>query len=71
MTVTTALDDASVNQLVRLDRELETVLTSFDSSYAWNDVFLTPRVRESFETLGILQFENADPEEQDRALGLA
>ena len=32
---------------------------------------LTPRVRESFERLGILQFENADPEAQDRALGLA
>jgi hypothetical protein len=32
---------------------------------------LTPRVRGSFEKLGIIQFENADPEEQDRQLGLA
>ena len=31
---------------------------------------LSPRVRESFAQLGILEFENADPEEQDRALGL-
>ena len=32
---------------------------------------LSPRVREAFSGLGILEFENADPEEQDRALGLA
>jgi len=32
---------------------------------------LSPRVRESFAGLGILEFENADTEEQDRALGLA
>jgi hypothetical protein len=32
---------------------------------------LSPRVRTSFEKLGILQFENADPEAQDRELGLA
>ena len=32
---------------------------------------LGPRVRESFERLNILQFEDADPEQQDRALGLA
>ena len=31
---------------------------------------LTPRVRESFERMGILHFENADPEAQDAALGL-
>ena len=31
---------------------------------------LTPRVRQAFEQLDILQFEAADPEEQDRALGL-
>jgi hypothetical protein len=30
---------------------------------------LTPRVRESFAKLGILQFEDQDPEAQDRALG--
>jgi hypothetical protein len=27
---------ASVNQIEHLDRELETILTSFDTSYAWN-----------------------------------
>jgi hypothetical protein len=32
---------------------------------------LTPRVRDAFERLGILEFEHADPEAQDRALGLA
>jgi hypothetical protein len=31
---------------------------------------LTPRVREAFARLGILEFEHADPEAQDRALGL-
>jgi hypothetical protein len=31
---------------------------------------LTPRVRKAYEQLGVLQFENADPEAQDRALGL-
>jgi hypothetical protein len=32
---------------------------------------LSPRVRAAFDRLGILEFENADPEAQDRALGLA
>jgi hypothetical protein len=32
---------------------------------------LRPRVRAAFADLGILEFEDADPEEQDRALGLA
>ena len=32
---------------------------------------LRPRVRDAFEGLGILRFEDADPEAQDRALGLA
>ena len=32
---------------------------------------ITPRVREAFGGLGIIQFEDADPEAQDRALGLA
>jgi hypothetical protein len=32
---------------------------------------LTPRVRKSFEELGIIQFENVDPEAIDRQLGLA
>lgn len=32
---------------------------------------LTPRVREAFGTLDIIQFEDADPEAEDRKLGLA
>jgi hypothetical protein len=32
---------------------------------------LTPRVREAFGRLDIIQFEDADPEGEDRALGLA
>ena len=32
---------------------------------------LTPRVRQAFEEMKILQFEDANPEEQDRALGIA
>jgi hypothetical protein len=32
---------------------------------------LTPRVREAFARLGILQFESYDPTQQDRALGFA
>lgn len=31
---------------------------------------LTPRVREAYQRMGVLQFEDADPEAQDRALGL-
>jgi hypothetical protein len=31
---------------------------------------LTPRVREAFGGMGILEFESFDPEAQDRALGL-
>ena len=32
---------------------------------------LTPRVREAFTKLGIIEFEDFDPTEQDRKLGLA
>jgi hypothetical protein len=32
---------------------------------------LSPRVRAGFEEIGILEFENADPDEQDRALGFS
>lgn len=32
---------------------------------------LTPRVREAFEKLEILEFENHDPDAEDRAIGLA
>src|SRR5438128_6787825 len=31
-----AATEERVNQLRRLDQELETILTSFDTSYAWN-----------------------------------
>jgi hypothetical protein len=31
---------------------------------------LTPRVRRAFEKLDVIQFEDADPAEQDRLLGL-
>jgi hypothetical protein len=31
---------------------------------------LGPRVRRAFEEMRILQFEDSDPEAQDRALGL-
>src|SRR4030095_2147802 len=33
-------------------------------------VLLTPRVRRAYDQIGVLQFEDADPEAQDRALGL-
>jgi hypothetical protein len=32
---------------------------------------ISPRVREAFEGLGIIEFEDFDPSEQDRQLGLA
>jgi hypothetical protein len=32
---------------------------------------LSPRMRDAFEKLGILEYENADPEAQDRELGFA
>jgi hypothetical protein len=32
---------------------------------------LTPRVRQGFSNLQIIQFEDADPEAMDRQLGLA
>ena len=32
---------------------------------------ISPRVREAFEKLGIIEFEDFDPEEQDRKLGIA
>ena len=32
---------------------------------------ITPRVRKAFEELQIIQFEDMDPDEQDRQLGFA
>ena len=31
---------------------------------------ISPRVREAFEKLDIIEFEDFDPEEQDRKLGI-
>ena len=51
---------ATTNTLERLDREHETILTSF-----------SPRVRQASPDLDIIRFEDHDPEEQDRQLGFA
>jgi len=40
---------AVVNQLVQLDEELETILTSFDSSYAWNYGSVKEGLRDLYE----------------------
>ena len=42
-------DAPVVNQLERLDKELETILTSFDTSYAWNYGSLKQGLRELYE----------------------
>src|SRR5207249_7646442 len=42
------IDDA-VNQLERLDEELETLLTSFDTSYAWNYGRVKEGLRDLYE----------------------
>jgi hypothetical protein len=39
----------AVNQLDRLDKELETILTSFDTSYAWNYGSLKEGLRDLYE----------------------
>ena len=44
------MSDAPVlNQLERVDKELETILTSFDTSYAWNYGSLKQGLRELYE----------------------
>ncbi len=40
---------SSLNQLQRLDRELETILTSFDTSYAWNYGSVKEGLRDLYE----------------------
>jgi hypothetical protein len=40
---------ASVNQIERLDRELETLLTSFDTNYAWNYASVKEGLRDLYE----------------------
>src|SRR3989441_911340 len=42
-------DLAAVNQLRRLDAELETILTSFDTSYAWNYGSVKEGLRDLYE----------------------
>ena len=41
--------ETSVNQLERLDEELETILTSFDSNYAWNYGDVKTGLRDLYE----------------------
>lgn len=40
---------ASTNQIERLDRELDTVLASFDTSYAWNYGSVKEGLRDLYE----------------------
>ena len=42
-------DGPAVNQLAGLDEELETILTSFDSSYAWNYGSVKEGLRDLYE----------------------
>jgi hypothetical protein len=42
-------DSKAVNQLAGLDEELETILTSFDSSYAWNYGSVKEGLRDLYE----------------------
>jgi len=39
----------SVNQLEALDKELETILTSFDTNYAWNYGSVKEGLRDLYE----------------------
>src|SRR5207245_9090650 len=41
--------DTAVNQLRQLDQELETLLTSFDTSYAWNYGSVKEGLRDLYE----------------------
>ena len=43
------MSSASVNQLERLDQELDTILTSFDTSYAWNYGSVKSGLRDLYE----------------------
>jgi len=43
------MSSATVNQLERLDQELETILTSFDTSYAWNYGSVKSGLRDLYE----------------------
>jgi len=42
-------DSRSVNQLQQLDRELETVLASFDTNYVWNYGSVKDGLRDLYE----------------------
>src|SRR6266849_5982184 len=43
------VDAATVNQLESMDEELETILTSFDTSYAWNYGNVKEGLRDLYE----------------------
>jgi hypothetical protein len=43
------LSNPAVNQLLALDRELETILTSFDTNYAWNYGSVKEGLRDLYE----------------------
>ncbi len=43
------MSDPSINQLEQLDRELETILTSFDTNYAWNYGTVKEGLRDLYE----------------------
>src|SRR6476661_11249184 len=43
------IDEAAINQLRHLDQELETLLTSFDSSYVWNYGNVKEGLRDLYE----------------------
>ncbi len=43
------MSDPSINQLEQLDRELETILTSFDTNYAWNYGSVKEGLRDLYE----------------------
>ena len=43
------MSGTAVNQLEHLDEELETILTSFDTSYAWNYGSVKEGLRDLYE----------------------
>ncbi len=43
------MSDPAINQLEQLDRELETILTSFDTNYAWNYGTVKEGLRDLYE----------------------
>ena len=61
-----------VNQLDQLDRELETILTSFDTSYVWNYGSVKEGLRDLYEKAKRDQWNSHHParlEDRRRARG--